>query len=70
MTQHVPTIPLAPLTRDEAQILTDRIRNTADELWALLLEAHGRQAWKPLHYSSWRNYAKWGYVLDSSSPNR
>ena len=49
---------VVPLTRDEARALTDRrIRETVDQLWSLLLEAHERHAWKALSYASWREYA-------------
>lgn len=42
--------------RDEAQELTDRIRETTTELWDLLTEAHERHAWKALGYRSWSAY--------------
>ena len=48
---------LVPLTRIEAQALTDRIRETADQLGARLLKAHERHAWRALNYGSWRKYA-------------
>lgn len=49
---------LAPMSRGEAQILTDRIRRTADQLWQLLLEAYEREAWRALGYVNFREYAK------------
>lgn len=48
---------LAACTPDEARALTDRIREAAERVWSLLLEAHERQAWAALGYSSWRDYA-------------
>lgn len=47
---------VARCSPDEARALTERIRSTADALWALLLEAHERQAWKALGYGRWEDY--------------
>jgi hypothetical protein len=47
----------AELTEIEARTLTDRIKQTTDQLWRLLLEAHERKAWAALGYQSWRHYA-------------
>lgn len=44
------------LTREEAFALTSRIKLHAEALWALLLEAHDRQAWHALGYRSWSAY--------------
>lgn len=44
------------LTEDEALALTERIRTTTSELWRLLLEAHRREAWRSLGYSSFGAY--------------
>lgn len=59
---HAPTYPgsgisATPLSRDEARTLTQRINATAGDLCLLLLEAHERQAWRALGYSSWTEYA-------------
>ncbi len=52
----------APTTRDlsvnEAVALTHRIRLAVDKVWALLLEAHDRKAWKALKYPTWEAYIK------------
>lgn len=49
---------VADLTPDEARDLTDRIKATAEALWSLLAEAHDRQAWKALGYSSFSAYVE------------
>lgn len=41
---------------DEAREITDRIRNVTSDLWALLAEAHDRQAWRALGYESFKAY--------------
>lgn len=45
-----------PMDRAEAQAITDRIRGAVDQLWALLLEAHDRRAWRALGHTSWEAY--------------
>jgi hypothetical protein len=45
-----------PCTKREAQQLTDRIRQSVDNLWLLLTEAHDRRAWKALGYTTWAEY--------------
>ena len=44
------------ITAAEARDLTTRINAASGELLALLKEAHDRQAWTALGYSSWREY--------------
>lgn len=52
-----PVVPIRrPLSRVEAEHLTDRIRSAAEELWQLLLEAHDCRAWAALGYPSWSAY--------------
>lgn len=46
------------LTADEARALTDRIKGAAEQLWALLLEAHERHAWTALGYPRWEDYVR------------
>lgn len=48
---------VAACTPAEARDLTEKIKHTAEDLSALLLEAHSRGAWKALGYDSWRAYA-------------
>lgn len=45
-------------TKAEAKALTESIRKGVDHLWALLLEAHERKAWKVLGYETWGAYVK------------
>jgi hypothetical protein len=54
------------LTAGAARVLTDRIKSAAEDLWALLLEAHERQAWRALGYSSWRTYAMSEFGMSQS----
>jgi hypothetical protein len=44
------------LDRAEADALTAKIKSYAGSLWRLLGEAHDRQAWRSLGYSSWTEY--------------
>lgn len=41
---------------DEARSITQRIKQSTDDLGALLLEAQEREAWKALGYGSWSAY--------------
>lgn len=60
-----------PCSAEEARDLTDRIKQHAEALWELLLEAHDRGAWKALSYSTWADYVagefsrtkQWSYQL-------
>lgn len=54
------------LTRDEALSLTERIRESAEQTWALLIEAHERRAWAVLGYDSWRAYATAEFGMSQS----
>lgn len=47
---------LAAITPDEARRLTDRIRDSVEATWALLLEAHEQKAWAALGYATWAEY--------------
>lgn len=44
------------LTEDEARSLTERIRETVESAWRLLLEAHERRAWTAMGYATWAQY--------------
>lgn len=44
------------LTREEARILTDEIRSSANRLWVLVSVAHDRGAWRALGYETWKEY--------------
>lgn len=46
------------LDEREARDLTDRIKAATESLWALLLEAHERQAWRALGYETWESYVR------------
>lgn len=50
--------PASPLTRVQAQRLTDRIAKAVDGLWELLQEARDKNAWAKLGYASWEQYVK------------
>lgn len=50
-------VTIVVLTREDARILTDRIKHAAEHLYQLLLEAHEGKAWLALGYPSWREYA-------------
>ncbi len=54
------------LDEQGARDLTDRIKVHAETLWALLLEAHDRQAWRALGYSSWREYGMAEFGMSQS----
>lgn len=47
---------LAAISPDEARRLTDRIRDSVEATWALLLEAHEQKAWAALGYATWAEY--------------
>lgn len=55
-----------PLEEAEARDLTDRIRSTAEDLWALLLEAHDRRAWRVLGYGTWAEYVHTEFGMSRS----
>ncbi len=57
----------ANLTAAEARRLTDEIKQAAERVWSLLLEAHERRAWAVLDYSSWREYATTKFGMAQSS---
>lgn len=61
---------VAACTPDEARALTERIRSTADALWALLLEAHERRAWAALGYGSFVDYAEAEFGMGHSHAYR
>src|SRR5690349_8365977 len=44
------------LTDVEARQLTDQIKDTADQLWKLLLRAYEGKAWTALGYQTWEAY--------------
>lgn len=47
-----------PIDKSEARLLTDRIKERAEELWHLLLEAYERNVHGALNYKSWGEYFK------------
>lgn len=47
---------VAAISPDEARALTDRIRDSVEATWALLLEAHEQKAWAALGYATWAEY--------------
>ncbi len=50
------TVAVVILTRVEATVLTDRIRESAEQTWSLLVEAHEGRAWSALGYGTWAEY--------------
>lgn len=60
----------APLSADEARALTDRIRQSVESLWSLLLEAHERKAHKALGYGTWESYVRAEFDWSRSYANR
>jgi len=49
---------LAVITDEaEARALTDRTKENLAQSWQLLYECWTREAWRPLEYKSWRQYA-------------
>lgn len=54
------------LTYDDAKLLTEYIRSTADALYVLLHRAHTGKAWKALGYSSFAAYAKSEFDISKS----
>lgn len=51
---------------EEARDLTDRIKQHAEALWELLLEAHDRGAWRALGYSTWADYVAGEFDMSRS----
>lgn len=58
------------MSRDEATKLTDRIRDSAEELWKLLYEAHERKAWQSLGYSTWASYVETEFDMSKRRANQ
>lgn len=57
---------IVPLDEHRARQLTDRIRQAADDLWALLLEAHEGRAWSALGYATWGAYVRTEFAMSRS----
>ncbi|MER9691969.1 hypothetical protein NKJ16_08525 [Mesorhizobium sp. M0179] len=58
------------LTEREAAALTVRIRKAVDNVWALLLEAQEREAWKALRYATWEAYVKAEFAMSRRNSYR
>ena len=54
------------LDATQARDLTDRIKESAETLWSLLLEAYEGKAWAALDYGSWREYIASEFDMDRS----
>lgn len=54
------------MTRLEAEALTERIKVAAGSLLELLEEAHRRNAWKVLGYTSWEQYVRHQFDMSRS----
>lgn len=48
----------ADLSAVEARAITTRIKEAAESIWSLLLEAHDRKAWTALGYRTWADYVQ------------
>lgn len=48
----------ADLTKQEAKALTDRIRDSIEKTYELVLRAYERKAWKALGYKTWEAYVQ------------
>lgn len=46
------------LTAEQARAITTRIKEAAESIWSLLLEAHERNAWLVLGYRTWNDYVQ------------
>lgn len=64
------TVPVPLLTKSQARKLTDRIAESVEQTWALLHEAHDREAWRALGYSAWAAYVEAEFGLSRSQANR
>lgn len=52
---------------EEARELTDRIKASVEQTWALLLEAHDRHAWSALGYDRWEDYVRGEFDMARST---
>lgn len=52
------------LSEVEARTLTDNIRQTAANLWSLVLTAWDGRAWEALGYETWQDYCKIEFDAD------
>lgn len=58
------------LTTDEARALTERIKVATHNLAAMLKEAHDKEAWRALGYSSWNRYVDTEFQISESRSYR
>lgn len=54
------------MTRDEAVALTVCIRDHAEQMWGMLVEAHDRRAWSALGYTTWADYVQAEFDMSRS----
>lgn len=64
------TAELTLLDEAGARNLTERIKAAAEQVWALLLEATEREAWRVLGYTSWREWASTEFGMSESRAYR
>lgn len=57
---------IEPIGNADAVALTQRIKDAAESIWSLLLEAHERQAWRVLGYATWADYVKCEFDMSRS----
>jgi len=62
---------LSPVLNEKsARALTQRIRDSAEVLWSLLLKAHDGKAWKALGYGSWAAYVEGEFDMTKQRANQ
>lgn len=66
-TQQAPT---GTMTKAEARVLTDRIKNAVEDIRKLVAKAHDAKAWKPLGYATWEAYVKTEFGMSRSYAHR
>jgi hypothetical protein len=64
------SVATASLTKNQALALTERIRETAEGLWTLLLQARDGRAWEILGYDSMESYAETEFGIGRSQAYR
>ena len=57
---------VVPLNRDEAQMLTAKIKGYVSQAWLMLVEAHDRHAHTALGYATWADYVQAEFEIGRS----
>lgn len=64
------TEPQAAMSEADGTALTQRIRDEAERVWVLLVEAYERNAWAMLGYESWDAYVTTEFDSSTSAAHR